>query len=170
MHNALSMLWISTRPQISFSLLEALSIPFLLGWDITKIVNRKMSRLHHLDNRKKLQEHCAGSLPLWAIKVVVSHFRDCFLCTSSLFTAATTVDRIVGDYDLWPNLATTIVAPSLKIDKFSSFQIRLFCPIFECWTLYYVSILCVGVTVFVTRRTKMNGSVCGRLHMWGNLL
>ena len=82
---------------------------------------------------------------LYAIKVVVSHFRDCFLCTSSLFTAATTVDRIVGDYDLWPNLATTIVAPSLKLDKFSSFQIRLFYPIFECWTLHYVSILCVCV-------------------------
>ena len=84
---------------------------------------------------------------------------------SSLFTAATTVDRIVGDYDLWPNLATTIVAPSLKLDKFFSFQIRLFCPIFECWALYYVSILCVCVCVTVTRRTKMNGSVCGRLHM-----
>ena len=107
-----------------------------------------MSRLYHLDNRKKLQEHCAGSLPLCAIKVVVSHFRDCFLCTS-LFTAATTGDRIVGDYDLWPNLATTIVAPSLKLDKFSSFQIRLFYPIFECWTLYYASILCVCVCVCV---------------------
>ena len=81
-----------------------------------------MSRLHHLDNRKKLQEHCAGSLPLCAIKVVVSHFRDCFLCTSSLFTPATTVDRIVGDYDLWPNLATTIVAPSLKMKSSSPFK------------------------------------------------
>ena len=99
---------------------------------------------------------------LYAIKVVVSHFRDCFLCTSSLFTAATTGDRIVGDYDLWPNLATTIVAPSLKIDKFSSFQIRLFCPIFEWCTLYIMCQFCVCVWLWRGGRRWMEVCVGAR--------